>query len=187
MKVTDLEVRFRELTLLMYDTKVALPVLEERVSPHLAEDVEFVDPWLRARGDRRFMIGLRGFHCVIRFDFTIFQIGVHLDEDGGTGRTLVDGVMNLMQLGFWTYPLRTVLVYDFRLTGEEENLQITRLTEMWSFGDMIAAAPFLVGRFYDRVFRPLSGEFFTAAFWLGCALRGQRAPATHHADSSIEP
>ncbi|APR77488.1 Hypothetical protein A7982_02835 [Minicystis rosea] len=173
--VAELEEHFREITRLMYDTEVPLPVLEERVYPYLAPGVIFEDPWLRARGFRRFTIGLRGFHCVIRFDFDIFQIGVQLDARGG-GRALVDGVMNLRQLGFYTYPLRTILVYDFVLT--EGGLQITRLEEMWSFADMIANAPLLVGQLYDRVFRPAAGHVFTALFALSCALapRGEHAP-----------
>ncbi len=35
--------------------------------------------------------------------------------------------------------------------------------------------PLLVGRLYDRAFRPAAGHFFTAAFWLGCAITCQRA------------
>jgi hypothetical protein len=170
--VAELEERFRALTLLMYDTSVPIPVLEELVYPHLAPDIVFVDPWVIARGRRRFEIGLRGFHCVIRFDFEIFQLAVQLDGRGG-GRVLADGVMNLRQLGFYTYPLRTILVYDFRLVEGSAGFQVTRLEEMWSFGDMIAETP-LVGRFYQRVFRPTAGHFFVAMFWLSCALFGPR-------------
>jgi len=170
LHVSDLEERFRALTMLMYDTSVPIPVLEERVYRHLAPDIVFQDPWLIAHGRRRFEIGLRGFHCVIRFDFEIFQLGVQLDGRGG-GRAFVDGVMNLRQLGFYTYPLRTTLVYDFVLTEGGSSFQVTRLDEMWSFGDMIANAP-LVGRLYQSLFRPAAGHFFTAMFWLSCKLVG---------------
>jgi hypothetical protein len=173
--VAEIEEQLRELTLLMYDTRVTLPVLERRVYPRLAADVVFEDPWLRGGGRTRFMIGLRGFHCVARFDFEIFQLGVEMNARGDGGRAIVDGVMNLRQLGFYTYPLRTILVYDFVLTEDGEGLQITRLEEMWSFGDMIANAPLLVGWFYRDVFRPAAGQFFTVVFWLSCALLGPRA------------
>ncbi len=76
--------------------------------PYLAPDVTFTDPWLTAHGRGRFRIGLRGFHCVIRFDFDIFQLAVTLNERGDGGRVIVDGVMNLRQLRFYTYPLRTI-------------------------------------------------------------------------------
>jgi hypothetical protein len=168
--VTALEARFREITRLMYDTRVPRATLEERAIPLLALNVEFVDPWLRARTRRVFAIGLRGFHCVIRFDFDIFQLGVHLNERGDGGHAIVDGVMNLRQLGFYTYPLRTILVYDFVLSGDGEELQITKLEEMWGFGDMIANAPLLVGHAYDGILRPAWGHFFTGLFWLACKL-----------------
>jgi hypothetical protein len=81
----------------------------------------------------------------------------------------VDGVMNLRQLRFYTYPLRTILVYDFAVTAD--GLRIRRLEEMWSFADMIANAPLLVGRLYQGAFRPLAGAFFVRAFRLACAVR----------------
>ena len=169
-RTAELEDRFRELTLLMYDTRVPLAALEARVVPYLGPDVVFVDPWLVAHGKDRFRIGARGFHCAFRFDFDIFQVGVTLDDRGDGGRALVDGVMNLRQLGFYTYPLRTILHYNFTLP--EGRLQIERLEEMWSFGDMIASLPLGVGWLYRNGFRPAAGHFFTAFFWLSCALRG---------------
>jgi hypothetical protein len=174
-RVVAIEERLRELTLLMYDTSVPIPVLEERVVPYLAPDIEFVDPWLVARGRERFETGLRGFHCVIRFDFDISQLSVALDARGEGGRAVVDGVMNLRQLRFYTYPLRTILVYEFTVAAGE--LQIRRLEEMWSFGDMIQNAPLLVGRLYRSAFRPAAGAFFTAFFRLSCALWGRRGRA----------
>jgi hypothetical protein len=164
----ELEARFREITTLMYDTSVPLPVLRARVEPYLGPDVVFIDPWIHARGARKFRIGLSGFHCAFRFDFDVFQVGVQLDEQG-RGRAMVDGVMNLRQLRFYTYPLRTTLVYDFAVLSEAPGLRIDKLEEMWSFADMIANAP-LVGWVYDRVFRRAAGYFFTGAFWLACAL-----------------
>lgn len=174
-RVAELEERFRELVLLMYDTGVPLAVLEERVIPCLAPGVVFVDPWLVGRRREIVGNGLRGFHCAFRFDFEIFQIGVTLNERGDRGRALVDGVMNLRQLRVYTYPLRTILVYDFALIEGGRGLRIEKLEEMWSFGDMIAEAPLLVGWSYRNVFRPAAGVFFTVFFWLSCVLRRGRA------------
>ncbi len=137
--------------------------------PSLGPDIEFVDPWVLLCGRNKFETGLRGFHCVIRFDFEIRELAIRLDERADAGRALVDGVMNLRQIPLYTYPLRTILVYDFALT-EDGGLQIKRLEEMWSFGDMVERAPFLVGRFYDAVFRPAAVRVLTALFRLACAL-----------------
>jgi hypothetical protein len=169
--IPELTARFREITTLMYDTRVPIGVLRARVAPYLGRDVVFVDPWIHARGGRKFWTGLAGFHCTFRFDLDISQIGVEVE--GERGRAILDGMMNLRQLGFYTYPLRTILVYDFVLTGGEPEIRIEKLEEMWSFADMIANAP-LVGWFYDRVFRRASGYFFTAFFWLSCALARRR-------------
>src|SRR5262249_8757521 len=99
----EIAAKIRELTLLLYDTSVPLATLEERVVPYLSPRVAFIDPWIIARGRRKFRIGLRGFHCAIRFDFEIKQLAVELD--GRRGRALVEGVMNLRQLRVYTYPL----------------------------------------------------------------------------------
>lgn len=174
LRIPALEARFRELTLLMYDTGVPIPVLRERVFPYLSPDIEFVDPWLVARGRERFEAGLPGFHCAFRFDFDIAQIGVALDARGEGGRAMVDGTMNLRSIPSYTYPLRTILVYDFALGRGARGLLIDRQEEMWSFGDMLAHAPFPVGWLYRDVFRPASGRFFTAFFRLSCALSAGR-------------
>ena len=67
--VTEIAAELRALTLLMYDTSVPLSTLEERVIPYLSPSVAFIDPWILARGKRKFRIGVRGFHCALRFDF----------------------------------------------------------------------------------------------------------------------
>lgn len=167
--ITEIEDFFQNLTLLMYDTEVALSVLEERVCPYLAPDVGFSDPWLRARGLARFKTGLFGFHCAFRFDFTIRQLGVRLNPSGDGGRVLVEGVMNLRSIPGYVYPLRTILVYDFVFVGVEPD--ITSQEEMWSFADLFLNAPLLVGRFYDGLFRPAAGVFFLGFFRLACYLR----------------
>ena len=42
--------RFRELTLLLYDTRIGLKTLEDRVHPFLAPGIEFKDPLIHGRG-----------------------------------------------------------------------------------------------------------------------------------------
>ena len=178
MTPTELESRIREVSQLMYDTSVSLPTLRAKVEPYLSPDIIFVDPWLRAHGAGKFKVGLHGFHSVIRFDFDIFQMCARIDEPvdeaARRGRVVIDGVMNLRQLRVYTYPLRTILTYDVVLTEGEPGFQIVEITEMWSFGDMIANVP-LVGRVYDDVFRPAAGYFFTGAFWLSTVLFGAAA------------
>jgi hypothetical protein len=93
--------------------------------------------------------------------------------------------MNLRQLVVYTYPLRTLLRYDFTLTDDSAGFHITRLEEMWSFGDMIANAP-LVGRLYDGLFRPAAGQLFLGIFRLSCALL-QPTQAVHGALPSDRP
>jgi len=176
LSVRQLEARIGRLTELMYTTSVPLSTLEEEVIPCLSPDIQFVDPWVRVRGIQRFLAGLRGFHCVIRFDFDIVQLDVKLNEARDGGRAMVDGVMNLRQLRFYNYPLRTILVYDFVMTDGGRNLQITKVEEMWSLGDMLQNAP-LIGRVYE-VFRVISGYTISTMFWLACAIsaksRGSR-------------
>jgi hypothetical protein len=169
LSVRELEERFRTLSQLMYTTSVPLSTLETEVIPYLAPNITFTDPWLRARGFGKYRTGLRGFHCIIHFDFDVFQLNVQLNEQRDGGRAIVDGIMNLRQLGFYSYPLRTILVYDFVMTDGGESFQIVNHEEMWSFADMIQNAP-LVGRLYEK-FRFVSGYFFTAMFWLGCAVK----------------
>lgn len=176
--VAELSDRFRELTLLLYDTNVSLKSLAARVYPYLAPDIEFKDPLAITRGERLFKVGLRGFHCVIHFDFDIAQLDVQLNDLGDGGRVLVDGIMNLRQLYFYTYPLRTLLVYDFVMARSRDSLgdrlgdrggpsfQITRLEEMWSLGDLVENVP-LIGRLYSGA-RQISGYILGGLFWLGC-------------------
>lgn len=175
LSVVELERRFAELTYLMYDTRVPLGRLEERVFPYLGPDVEFVDPWVHTRGRELFENGLRGFHCSFRFDIDITQLHVRLNERGDGGRVLVDSIMNLRQLRVYTYPLRTLLVYEFVLTEGGTSFQITRQEEMWSLGDMLANLP-VAGGVFD-LGRRAWGYYFSATFWLSCALRTHLQPS----------
>lgn len=171
----ELCARFLSLTHLLYDTNVTLGVLERELVPYLAPDVEFVDPLVHAWGQDIFRTGLRGFHCAIHFNFEAFQIDVQVNRSAGTGRVLVDGIMHLRQLVVYTYPLRTVLVIDFRLTDGGRGFQITRLDEMWSLGDLLANVPG-IGRIYD-VSRRIFGQGLARLFHLSCEVATRLRPA----------
>lgn len=168
LDVGALRERFIDLTRLLYDTRVPLGVLDREVMPHIAPDVEFVDPWVHTSGKRIFRRGLRGFHCSFLFDFTVAQAAVQLDARGVLGRAIVDGVMNLRSLRFYAYPLRTTLVYDFTLAAGGRTFLVTRIDEIWSLGDLLANLP-AVGRIYDLGRRGW-GYFFAAAFTASCAI-----------------
>ena len=175
LEAAALSRRFTELTHLLYDTSVPASVLQEKVYPYLAPDIEFRDPWVKASGLRHFWIGLKGFHAVIRFKFEIAQIAVQLNERGDGGRVLVDGVMQLNQLVVYTYPLRTQLVYEFTMTPDGARLQFTSLEEMWSLGDLIANAPGLA-RPYE-VYRRFFGYLFGGLFWIAATAEDLRTRA----------
>lgn len=165
--IRKLEERFRKVSELLYDTRVPSDVLNEEVMPFVGEDIVFVDPWQTGGGREVYQRGAAGFHCMLRFDFDITQINVQLDEDQRKGRAIVDGVMNLKQLSWlYTYPLRTILVYDFTLEAPSEDGEplpvIHKHEEMWSLGDMIEAVPG-VGWLYARLFRPAFSHGFLAA------------------------
>ncbi len=184
--IRKLEERFRQLSLLLYDTSVDPARADVEVAPLLDDEVRFTDPWQEASGRAKYRLGLAGFHALFRFTLQIAQVSVQLAEDGAGGRAIVDGVMNLQPLGpRFTYPLRTILVYDFALSGggAQPRISIRTHEEMWSIADMIAALP-AVGWFYRRIFRPGFSRGFLAASWLGARARGmsagfnQRPPAS---------
>ena len=164
--IPQLEERFRQLTHLLYDTRVPEHVLDEQLAPFLGEDVRFIDPWQTGAGRDTYRRGAAGFHCMLRFDFDITQLNVQLDEGQRKGRAIVDGVMNLRQFSWlYTYPLRTILVYDFTLEASEGGALrpvIHKHEEMWSLGDMIEAVPG-VGWVYAKLFRPAFSRGFLAA------------------------
>jgi len=165
--IRELEAKFRHLTELLYDTRVSPQRLEEEVLPHLAEEVTFKDPWQTASGRDRYAAGMKGFHALFDFRFEFHQVCVSLDAQASGGRALVDGVMHLRQSSrVFTYPLRTILRYDFTLASPAGAtgplLQITAHEEMWSLGDMIEALP-LVGRIYAGAFRPAFARGFLVA------------------------
>lgn len=160
--------KFRQISLLLYDTNVASSELEAEVFPFMDPRVRFVDPWQEGTGLANYRDGAAGFHCMLRFDLVISQVGVQLDLGTKRGRAIVDGVMNLKQLSFlYTYRLRTLLTYEFTLTSEGDSERapgflIQTHEEMWSLGDMIAAVP-AAGWVYQRLFRPAFSQGFLAA------------------------
>lgn len=171
-----LEQRIRALTALLYDTSVPAARLDAEVLPHLAEDVTFQDPWQSGRGKETYRLGMKGFHALFRFHFDFLQVSVQLNPAGDGGRALVDGTMQLEQLAWlYTFPLRTLLVYDFVLPCPDgpaaaERLLITAHEELWSFGDLLEALP-LLGRVYAGLFRPAFGVGFVAVSRFASALQ----------------
>jgi hypothetical protein len=180
--IRELEERFRHLTDLLYDTRVSPQQLEDQVLPLLAEQVTFKDPWQVGVGRDKYTVGMKGFHAMFDFRFEFHQVGVALDARATGGRALVDGVMHLRQSSrVFTYPLRTILRYDFTLAPHGEAavplLQITAHEEMWSLGDMIESLP-VVGRIYAGAFRPAFARGFLAASRLASRWAGGRKPGT---------
>lgn len=159
-----LEQCFRELTLMLYDTKVDPSRVDQVLASLVTEGVRFVDPWQTAAGKDKYRLGAAGFHSMFHFDFEIHQAAVELAPDGRTGRALVDGVMHLRRLPPFPFPLRTILVYRFTLDSPNDpsRLQIDFHEEMWSVGDLIAAVPGF-GWLYAKLFRPAFSVGFLAA------------------------
>jgi hypothetical protein len=164
-RVRTLEEAFHRLTKLLYDTSITREQMESEVVPHLSADVTFKDPWQRGVGKDAYRLGMAGFHAMFRFDFEVHQLNVSLAPDGRTGRTIVDGVMQLRQLGpRFTYPLRTILTFTFTVADPDQPAQflVAAHEEMWSLADMIEAVPVL-GRIYAQLFRPTFAKGFLIA------------------------
>ena len=174
--IRDLENRFRLLSELLYDTSVDSALADAAVAPLLDENVRFTDPWQQGTGRGKYRLGIAGFHAMFRFKLEITQLSVQLAADGASGRAITDGLMNLQPLGrVFTYPLRTILVYDFTLSdlaSPTPQLRIFAHEEMWSLADMIAALP-ISGWFYRHVFRPSFARGFLVASWLSARAKGR--------------
>lgn len=164
--IDGLEQRVRRISQCLYDTSVSDEVLEREVTPFLAEDVTFTDPWQSGAGRDTYRRGASVFHLMFKFDFEVFQVNVQLDEAGRGGRAIIDGVMNLRQFDWlYVFPLRTILVYEFRLLDPpkgEVTFEIHAHEEMWSVGDLIAGVPGL-GWFYKAIFRKAFSRGFLGA------------------------
>ena len=175
--IAKLEARLRHLATLLYDTGVPAAQVDAEVLPHCDEQIVFTDPWQQGGGVARYRLGLAGFHAMLKFDFAISQLNVTLDEEGRRGRAIVDGVMQLRLLEpLLTYPLRTILVFDFAVTDEGRGeapvgFRITNHEELWSFGDMLAAVP-AFGWAYTKLFRPGFARAFLAASYLSSKAKG---------------
>lgn len=164
-----LEEKLRRLTHLLYDTSVSPADLDREVSPYLSDDVRFTDPWQQEAGQAKYRLGAAGFHSLslFNFHFELYQLHVHLEPDGRTGRAIADGVMHLRPFRFLPrYPLRTILTYRFEVIAPDAargpEFLIHEHEEMWSLADMIEALPG-VGWFYAKVFRPAFSKGFLAA------------------------
>jgi hypothetical protein len=74
---------------------------------------------------------------MFNFTFKQYQIGITLNDDGSTGRCIIDGILQDAKNATFSIldPLRTLLVYKFRLLdgkGEEEpQFEIFHHEEMW--------------------------------------------------------
>ena len=169
LTIAELEDHFKEITLLLYDTDVPLSTMRDKVYGYISPNITFTDPWQTITGLPMYTNAAAGFHCGIFFDFDIYQLNVQMITNK-KGRCIVDGTMNLNQLrGMlripYTYPLRTLLVYDFVLTDDGTSFMITDHEEMWSFADLISNLPLGIGWSY-RMFQWFMGYFFFAFFFL---------------------
>lgn len=134
--INQLEREFSNIVQLLYTTSVTGPVLERQVLPYINEKIIFKDPWQEGCGKELYRTGIKGFHNFFHFTFDTFQLNVKLNDDGKTGRCIVDGIMNLRQFSWiYTYPLRSILIFEFRLlnnmTINEPQFEIFRHEEMW--------------------------------------------------------
>ena len=134
--ISQLERQFNTITQLLYTTSVPGALLDRQVLPYIANDVVFKDPWQEGGSKQLYRIGMKGFHNMLHFTFDTFQLNIKLNDDDMTGRCIVDGIMNLQQFSWiYTYPLRTILTYDFRLlnnqNSDEPQFEIFRHEEMW--------------------------------------------------------
>ena len=162
------EDEFRRLSELLYDTSVRTQQLDAEVVPYLDDGVIFVDPWQEGHGIERYRLGLAGFHSMFRFTLEIKQVAV----DKALSRAMVDSVMHLRSVPWLSYPLRTILTYQFRETPHETTpFKITYHEEMWSFGDMIQAVPG-AGKVYEKLFRKAFAFAFLGASYVSARARG---------------
>ena len=151
-----IEAKIAHLSSLLYDTQVTPARLFSEALPYLADDIYFKDPWQEGGGIDKYKLGMKGFHSMFYFNFDTYQTTVTLEEKKPgynwlEGRAMIDGTMNLRQFSWlFTYPLRTILVYKFRLftdskgfghvaTAKDSDIrfEIYFHEEMWSFGGIL--------------------------------------------------
>ncbi|CAF1243205.1 unnamed protein product [Adineta steineri] len=180
--ISQLERQFTTITQLLYTTSVPGALLDRQVLPYIADDIIFKDPWQEGGNKQLYRIGMKGFHNMFHFTFDTFQLNVKLNDDGITGRCIVDGIMNLQQFSWiYTYPLRSIFVYEFRLINsqniDEPQFEIFRHEQMWSFADMIDGIPG-VGWLYKNLFRRGFGYFFVGLSAISCVVHDRFIQAT---------
>ncbi|CAF1535562.1 unnamed protein product [Adineta steineri] len=180
--ISQLERQFTTITQLLYTTSVPGALLDRQLLPYIADDIIFKDPWQEGGNKQLYRIGMKGFHNMFHFTFDTFQLNVKLNDDGITGRCIVDGIMNLQQFSWiYTYPLRSIFVYEFRLINsqniDEPQFEIFRHEEMWSFADMIDGIPG-VGWLYKNLFRRGFGYFFVGLSAISCVVHDRFIQAT---------
>jgi hypothetical protein len=83
--------------------------------------------------------------------------------------------VTLKGLVVYTYPLRTILVYEFTMLPDGQRLQITSLEEMWSFGDLIENLPGM--KWPYEVYRRFFGYLFGGMFWVAATAEDLRTRA----------
>ncbi|KAF0974867.1 hypothetical protein FDP41_006341 [Naegleria fowleri] len=162
----DLEKRFSSLTHLIYNTQTKVQDLDEHVAPFLDEHVSYEDPFQFVSGKNTVLTQLKGCHLSMFFESKIEQLDIQMKENQEGGRVLIDAWMNMNQFKWiiGTFPIRTILVYDFVMINEGSSFLITNLKEMWSLGDVIEQIPFIGWCF--NLFRHGGGWFFTFFFFL---------------------
>jgi len=173
-----------------YDTSVPPHRIWKEVEPYIAEDIYFKDPWQVGGGIEKYKLGLRGFHSMFYFDWDTYQTSVFLEEKRPgynwiEGRAMIDGMMHLRQFSWiYTFPLRTIIVYKFRVYTEDDGastngkgetrFEIYNHEEMWSFGDMIQGLP-LNSKPYQIFRNCFAAGFLVAssvASWFQATFRG---------------
>jgi hypothetical protein len=149
--INQLEREFSAIVQLLYTTSVPNPVLEQQVLPYISKNIIFKDPLQEVNGKELYRISMKGFHNMFHFTFDTFQLNVKLNDDGKTGRCIVDGIMNFKQFSWiYTYPLRSILIFEFRLlnnqTIDEPQFEIFRHEEMW----FVVLVCFLISHLLDK-------------------------------------
>lgn len=134
--INQLEREFATIVQLLYTSSVSGSALERQVLPYCAKSILFKDPFVESNGKELYRLNLKGFHNLFRSTYDTFQLNIKLNDDGRTGRCIVDGTFNFKQFSWiYTYPLRAILVFEFRLlsnpTVDEPQFEIFRHEEMW--------------------------------------------------------
>jgi len=181
---------FRDIVHMQYHTDIDPMEIETKLAHKIAQAITFRDFWQIGQGRDSYLMGLKGFHTMLKLRFKIIQSNIQLRNISNdiklhrykkeheemkmakcAGRFMADGIMylHLLEKIGIVYPLRTILVYDFlitRLSPEDREVDyvITHHEEMWSLSDMIEAIPG-IGRIYDGFRRLFCFGFLTASFF----------------------